>query len=80
MFLTDFTLFGDVIEIVDHNITLLAAKANYWSTIGYIVIEAKGRDRGPARELRVKRESFHHTDFDSRLLELVDQDLLVDQG
>ena len=69
-----------MVEIVDGDVTLLAADANDGAPVGDIVVKAEGRDGGLARELCVERESFHHADVFPGLLELIDKDLLVDQG
>ena len=69
-----------MVEIVDQNIAQLAANADDWAAISDVMIQAEGRDGRLAGELRVERESLYHANLYARLLECVDEDLVVDQG
>ena len=69
-----------MVNVINGDVTELTTDADDWATIRYIVVKGESGDRSLAGELHVEREGLNHGDFDSRLLHLVDKDLLINEG
>lgn len=69
-----------MVDVVDCNVAELAPKTDNWPLVCNIVVQSKRRYSSFARELDSERETFHHGDLDTGLLNLIDQDLIINEG
>ena len=77
--LPDLAFLDLVVDVVDGDVAQLTTDADDRALVCHIVVETQSRDCSSAGEFHVKGERLDKSDLRSRLLHLVDQDLLVNE-
>ena len=77
--LPDLAFLDLVVDVVDGDVAQLTADADDGALVCHIVVETQSRDGSSAGEFHEEGERLDKSDLRSRLLHLVDQDLLVNE-